>query len=60
MDVDQSLMAKINDQNENGMHWKTISTIPNCQKSQIKHAVHNIASSSRNHVLAVNGVVELQ
>jgi hypothetical protein len=41
MDVNQSLMAKIKDQNENGMHGKISTTIPNRPKSQIKHAVRN-------------------
>jgi hypothetical protein len=41
MDVDQSLIAKIKDQNENSMHGKTSTTVPNHPKNQIKHAVHN-------------------
>jgi hypothetical protein len=44
MDVDQSLMAKIKDQNENGMHRKISTTVPNCPKSQIKDAVRNMES----------------
>jgi hypothetical protein len=42
MDVDQSLMAKIKDQNENGMQGKISTTVPNRPKSQIKDAMHNI------------------
>jgi hypothetical protein len=58
--LDQSLMARIKDQNKNGMHGKISTTIPNHPKSQIKDAVCNITFSSRNHVLAINEVVKSQ
>jgi hypothetical protein len=44
--LDQSLMARIKDQNKNGMHGKISTTVPNCPKSQIKDAVHNTCSST--------------
>jgi hypothetical protein len=44
MDVDQSLMTKVNDQNENGMYGKTSTTVPNCPKNQIKYAACNRGS----------------
>jgi SPX domain protein involved in polyphosphate accumulation len=39
--LDQSLMARIEDQNKNGMHGKISTTVPNHSKSQIKDAVRN-------------------
>jgi hypothetical protein len=34
-------MARIKDQNKNGMHGKISTTVPNHPKSQIKDAVRN-------------------
>jgi hypothetical protein len=45
--IDQSLMARNNDQTQNGVHGKISITIPNRPESQIKHTMCNTRGGLR-------------